>query len=102
MNGSAAVSRPRAVEDALAVAQLDPASGCIHIERALNLDETTGAWILGRYDLTSSEGWGEAQANTRQRILEAALHFLRTMPESHPNAALDNQIPMRGIEPPSS
>src|SRR5688572_9778887 len=85
-------SRARAIEDGLAVAQTDAADGWIYTERALNFDETTGGWVLGRYDLSSSMGWSEANEATRQRILEAALQYLKSLPESHPDAAMSDQI----------
>jgi hypothetical protein len=90
-------SRAQHVEHALDVAKGDIALGWLQLTRALNLDEATGSWVLGRYDLSSSAGWIEAGAATRDRIVETAIQYLRSMPSVSPNSACDEHVADAGF-----
>lgn len=89
-------SRQRTIVEELKDANENPATAWLNLCDALNMDETTGTWVRESI-LSTTPGWQEASAATREELVALARKFLTVVPEEHPDARRRNAVQSAGF-----
>lgn len=77
-------SRQGAMAEELQRASENPANAWLNLCNVLNMDETTGTWIRQSI-LSTTPGWQEAPADTREALVTVARRYLSMVPANYPN-----------------